>query len=57
MKDGKHTIRRNGRVYDRLDPRDYAVVQIARSYAWDMGGSWSVEDEGGRIYWTIETQS
>ena len=41
-------ILRNGRRYDRLDPKTHAVLQICQSYARDMRGDrFSLQTEFG----------
>ena len=50
----KHTIKRNGRVYDRLDPAHHATIQIARSLSHDMPRDlWEVFDDSGELIYAI----
>jgi len=53
-----HTIKRNGNVYDRLNPETHAVLQIARGYARDMpNDTWAIEDEQGEEYFSTYTEA
>lgn len=49
-----HSIFRNGKLYDSLDPKRHAVIQITRSYARDMmGDTFTVLDENGEVYYQV----
>jgi hypothetical protein len=46
-----HTIRRNGRAYDRLDPNTNRIYDIVRSLAaLHRGERFTAEDGTGQIY-------
>jgi len=56
MENRIHEIYRNGRLYDSLDSRQHAIVQIARtlhgSYPQDV---FTVCDDTGELYYEIST--
>ncbi len=50
------TIHRNGRLYDTLDPKSHAVLQIARSLSSDNpGDSFTVKNETGETVGEFKT--
>lgn len=53
-----HYIYRNGKLYDSLDPRKYAVKQITSSYAeqW-KGDTFTLKNEDNIVYYEVCVQT
>jgi hypothetical protein len=48
----KHSIYRNGVLYDQLDPTTHDVIQITRSLSYDMQDDlWEARDENDEVYY------